>query len=84
MSTNSKIRILCDLCGKLCGPQEVKQITRSTNPGYDSFWIEPPTFDGEHFICKGCLAKLGWKEQESEPAEKAVNNESEGGKEDGK
>ena len=79
MSTNSKIRILCDVCGKLCGPQEVKQTHLSTDYGV-SLWIEEPTFTGEHFVCCDCLAKLGWKGQESEPAEKAVNNESEGGK----
>ena len=58
-TTNSKIRILCDLCGKLCGPQEVKQVKFSD--GYcESFWVEDPTFKGEHFVCKSCLTKIGW------------------------
>lgn len=51
------IKIYCDLCGS---EREMNQIRGvETLKGGSSVWFNEPRMDHEHFVCTGCLAKIG-------------------------
>ena len=66
-NTNSKIQIRCDLCGKLCAPQEIKEAHFHGDEFGQAFFFEDPTIDGKHFACNACLERIGWKELSGKP-----------------
>lgn len=67
MSNNSKIQIACDLCGRKCSPDNIKEASFSNEFG-QTIWLRDPTLSGEYFICHECLKKLGWSEETEKPA----------------
>lgn len=56
----SKILIKCDMCGKFKDAQQTKMV-ESRNCVI--FVNNPYVVDEDHFICHGCLNKLGWSEE---------------------
>ena len=58
------IKIYCDLCGS---EREMNQIRGvETLKGGSSVWFNEPRMDHEHFVCTGCLAKIGVNEDETD------------------
>ena len=58
------IKIYCDLCGQEKDTNQIRGVERLT--GGNSVWFQEPRMDHEHFVCTGCLAKIGLSEDEEE------------------